>query len=212
MIFVNHPYCPPAYGKDLGLAYNEFMSRLRRDDWACFLDHDASFTTRDWYEQLEKAVALKPHAGFFTCKTNRCWCNWQRDPSCPSSDNIVEHREWGRVLGRIETCSIQEIERSKVEETGQWFSGVLILVSRKTWDRVPFRSGLCGVDNQFHWEIYQAGLKVYLLADLYVYHFYRNQEGTKHLEGAHNPPFCKFLGPGTCPVCSNQVQEVPRIS
>ena len=212
MIFVNQPFCPPAHGKDLGLAYNEFMSRLRRDDWACFLDHDAMFTTRDWYGQLEKAVAFKPYAGFFTCMTNRCWCPWQKHWACPHDDDIGRHREFGDVLKVEMKGTITEIEKEKICESGHWFSGVMILVSVRAWQRVPFRSGLCGVDNLFHHETYEAGLKAYLLEGLYIYHWYRNRDGIAHLRDTHNPIACGFLGPGKCPNCGNEVDLVPRIS
>ena len=43
--------------RNLGRAYNEIMSTLRPEDWACFLDHDAVFTSRRWYSQLLEAIA-----------------------------------------------------------------------------------------------------------------------------------------------------------
>ena len=47
------------------------MSKLGDDDWACFLDHDAMFTTLDWYHQMESLIAEYPGAGCFTAMTNR---------------------------------------------------------------------------------------------------------------------------------------------
>lgn len=58
-------------GADLGRAYNEVMRRARDDDWVCFVDHDAVFTTRTWYQQLCEAVEEHPEAGLFGVMTNR---------------------------------------------------------------------------------------------------------------------------------------------
>ena len=72
MIYTNIPYTPSEYGTNLGYAYNKFMELLPNDDdWACFLDHDAMFTTSNWYHQLETIIKNNPDVGAFGARTNR---------------------------------------------------------------------------------------------------------------------------------------------
>ena len=77
MIYTNIPYAPNGT-KNLGGAYNSFMQTLPLDDdYGCFLDHDATFTTYDWYSQMEHIVSKYSQVGCFTGVTNRVWCRWQ---------------------------------------------------------------------------------------------------------------------------------------
>ena len=64
---------PTSLTKDLAYAYNEVMNRVNDDDWVCFLDHDAMFTTYDWYLQIEQAIKQNTDKdiGAYTCYTNR---------------------------------------------------------------------------------------------------------------------------------------------
>jgi hypothetical protein len=81
MIVTMIPYCPRSEGANLGFAYNELMNRLRDDDWACFIDHDACFTTTDWYAQLEAITAKLSEPCVLTAATNRV-VNPQCERSC----------------------------------------------------------------------------------------------------------------------------------
>ena len=80
MIVTSIPYCPRSEGRNLGFAYNEVMARLRDDDWACFIDHDASFTTYDWYAQLEEITRELSGPCVLTAVTNRVGSPWQLVP------------------------------------------------------------------------------------------------------------------------------------
>ncbi len=80
MIVTLIPYCPRSGGQNLGFAYNELMTRLRDEDWACFIDHDACFTTYDWYVQLEQITAERTEPCILTALTNRVGSHWQLAP------------------------------------------------------------------------------------------------------------------------------------
>jgi hypothetical protein len=73
MIHTYIPYAPSSINKNIGAVYNGFMNMISDDDWACFLDHDAMFTTLDWYKQLEDIVenlsSSHPDARLLTA----CW-------------------------------------------------------------------------------------------------------------------------------------------
>ena len=163
------PYCPQEYGKNLGRAYNLLMERLHDGDWACFIDHDACFTTATWYRQLEAIAAAHPAPCVLTAKTNRIGSPWQLVPGVdPSQHCMSEHRRIGQTLAdQFGTQVTDATDRSLM-------SGVVILLSKETWRRVGgFGDGFLGVDNQLHQAARDLGLPVYLMEGVYVYHWYR---------------------------------------
>ena len=58
MIHTYIPYAPIDDELNLGKSYNNFMSMVNDDDWVLFLDHDASFTTKEWYKQINKIIEI----------------------------------------------------------------------------------------------------------------------------------------------------------
>lgn len=154
--------------KDLGRAYDRIMERLADEDWACFLDHDAMFTTRRWYAQLVKAIEARPNAGAFTAVTNRIGCRYQLADVSQKNHDVLYHRKQGqRLLRRHGTRLVDVTDEEPL-------SGVVICIAKKVWKKIGgFASGFFGVDNQLHWDLRRAGYRIYLLPGLYVYHFYR---------------------------------------
>ena len=62
-------------------------------------------------------------------------------------------------------------------------SGMIMIFKKSTWKQVNgFRSGLLGVDTTFSNRIRRAGLKIYLVNQLYFMHYYRLNEGMSHKE------------------------------
>lgn len=202
MIYTHIPYAPSDKKLDLGWAYNNFMERIGIDDWACFLDHDAMFTTRDWYVQLESIVKQNGDSGCFTAMTNRVgnpmqlpdydFENWgkaadrktfhlEKLSSEYSNHDIKLHRTIGKQL--FEKHGLQ-VSNLSLEFP---MSGVLILVSKRTWKKVRFANGFLGVDNQFHTDCVLQGLPVYLMNGVYVYHWYRGDNDISHLGHSANP-------------------------
>jgi GT2 family glycosyltransferase/tetratricopeptide (TPR) repeat protein len=169
MIVTMIPYCPTSQGMDLGFAYNQLMERIGEDDWACFIDHDACFTTRDWYAQLERIVAAAPEPCLLTCRTNRVGSPWQRVPGIdPNHHGMDYHRQIGSQLAG--DCG----ERLTDVTMESLMSGVVILLSKRTWRLLGgFTSGFLGVDNRLHERARQLGARVFLMEGVYVYHWYR---------------------------------------
>jgi len=162
--------------KNLGSAYNEFMELLRDDDWACFLDHDAMFTTRDWYHQLVRIVVKYPNAGMFTAKTNRVHNKAQLFGGKTSDDHDMRnHRKIGRQLACEYYDKVTPLSRR------QAVSGVLMLISKRAWKQCRFIDGFLGVDNQMHRDLLDAGMQVYVMEGVYVYHWYRGDGDCSHL-------------------------------
>jgi GT2 family glycosyltransferase len=179
MIHTYVPYCPSHIdgGKNLGFAYNNFMKMIGEDDWACFLDHDAMFTTPDWYRQLEVVIEKYPDAGEFSVRTNRIGNAAQlyTDPSIPNfshNHNLKMHRRIGAALQKQNTVEV--IEYTKKRNRG--LSGLTILTSKRAWKLVGgFSDGFLGVDWDYTFRCANKGLKNYILRGVYVYHWYREK-------------------------------------
>ena len=149
---------------NLGAAYNATMELVPEDGWCAFLDHDAMFTTPQWHQQLEDAIAAEPR-GSFTAVTNRIAAKTQQAPEADSKSNdITYHRAIGaKRLGNRHLLDITD--------AGAW-GGVLMLVSKAAWrDAGGFSAGMFCTDHQFFYALREAGRRIYLIEGLYLYHF-----------------------------------------
>lgn len=177
------PFSPSMnYGHEL----NKAMMLLGPDDWACFLDHDAIWTTRKWYGQLLEAAAALPRAGMITVVQSRGWQTWQVGPD-PVSHDMQVHRKIGLELTKTRTL-LDVTECSGV-------AGVVMLISKRAWRRVGgFVDGMMCVDHAMHFALKRAGLSVYVHQGLYVYHWRRaNGDGPpKDAPVAPNCPCSKI--------------------
>lgn len=156
--------------RNLGRAYNEAMQRLPpgsipSGSWAVFLDHDAMWTTPHWHRQISEAIVAQPDAGAFTACANRIYRPWQQAGD-PSSHDIVAHRAFGAERTKVRTL----LDITDADPLG----GVVLAVSRDAWDKVGgFADGMACVDHMMHLALARAGLRVYLIEGLYVYHWRR---------------------------------------
>ena len=169
MIVTLIAYCPTSEGKNLGFAYNELMDRLCEDDWACFIDHDACFTTSDWYQQLEEIIAPLTEPCVLTATTNRVGSRWQLAAGAdPHNHSMEYHRRFGKSLQSAARGVLRDVTHEPL------MSGVVILLSKKTWRLLGgFADGFLGVDNAIHQAARDQGYRVLLMLGLYVYHWYR---------------------------------------
>ncbi len=172
MIVTSIPYSPRSAGKNLGFAYNELMARLRDEDWACFIDHDACFTTYDWYAQLEEITAELTEPCVLTAVTNRLGSHWQLVPGVDRDNHsMAYHRRVGKAVQSASRHVLRDATRESL------MSGVVILLSKQTWLRLGgFADGFLGVDNAIHQAARERGGRVYLMEGVYVYHWYRAAE------------------------------------
>ena len=177
MIHPYIPYCPKKDGQDLGLAYNRFMELVPDEDWVCFLDHDATWTTRDWYYQIGEIIEKNPNAGLLTVVTNRIGNPHQLIYQLPQDNHdIASHRKVGKNLQ-------SQLRHHLVDVTnGQPISGVVLLLKKSTWRKVGgFKSGFLSVDNDMHLKVARAGMPVYIMSGVYVYHWYRGDGDLSHI-------------------------------
>lgn len=159
------PMTPYAEDRNLGASYNRAMELLPDDGWACFIDHDAMLTTREWYRQLQEAIAFQPQAGAIVAMANRIGPPWQQVGKRDNHD-IAYHRQYGQQ--RLRSRTLLDITHTK------GFGGVLFCVSKTAWREVGgFVDGLLCVDHQMHFALRRAGRTIWLLESLYLYHWRR---------------------------------------
>lgn len=167
MIYTHIPYAPKKM-KNLGRAYNQFINLLQNEDVACFIDHDAMFTTPDWYDQIEHIVDKYPDGGMFTAKTNRIKNRRQLYKGVMSEwHDMKYHRRIGRLLQQNHYDDVSEVEADSP------VSGVVLVMKKKVWNEFHFKDGFLGVDNEMCCRLIEAGRKVYIMEGVYVYHWYR---------------------------------------
>jgi GT2 family glycosyltransferase len=152
--------------RDLGRAYGEIAARLRPEDHIAFIDHDAMWTTRDWYPQLLAAIERYPDAGLFGAVTNRIGNKQQIAPGAPAGHDIREHRLFGEALQKQHGTDAIDVTNRHM------LSGVLLCFTAPAIARIKFASGFFGIDNQAHRDVAKFA-RVLLLPGLYLYHWYR---------------------------------------
>lgn len=149
--------------KNLGVAYNEAMALLPDGGWALLMDHDMHFTTTQWWHQCQAAIAAEPY-GTFTAVTNSIASRWQRAAEAPPAGGSIDHH---RAIGKVRLENRNLLDVTLTAGMG----GVVILISKHNWMTVGgFADGMFCVDHQMHFALRDAGLKVFLIEGLYVYH------------------------------------------
>ena len=122
MIHTYIPYSPKDNAYNLGWAYNNFMTLVPDDDWVLFLDHDATFTTKYWYYQLNDIIQKHPNYGAFTCFTNRIG-----NSSCQKIKGIdTENHDikYHRAIGK-------QLSENYYDEVIEYPSGVTIVTGKQ---------------------------------------------------------------------------------
>lgn len=164
-------YTIPEEEKNLGRAYNRYMELLPNDnDWVCFLDHDAMFTTSDWYHQLYEVIDANPGYSCFTAIANRIGNPDQRFAGIDQDNHdIVYHREVGKKAQVQFRTEVKDITDK------QLLSGVMILIQKSAWEKAGkfLEDGFLGIDNYFDKALREGGMKSGVAKGIYLYHWYR---------------------------------------
>lgn len=182
MIYTFIAYAPKEHERNLAWVYNDYMSLLPNDDdWACFIDHDAMFTTPDWYSQMEDVIEKNPEYSCFTVAANRVYTEWQIPMGVNKiNHDIVYHRSVGANMQKDNDSNVVDVTVCGDIGSGpdkSPLSGVVILYKKSAWKEVPFRTlepdRLTGIDNLLHIKLRDSGHKVGLMTGVYVYHWHR---------------------------------------
>ena len=76
------------------------------------------------------------------------------------------------------------VDRAVIDVTNAqpYLSGVVMITQKKTWTRIgKAKSGFLSVDNDLHLKCVKNNVKVALIPNLYVYHWYRGDGDFSHL-------------------------------
>ena len=188
MIYTQIAYAQSECGSNIGCAYNKIMDSIpSEDDWVCFLDHDAMFTTDNWMPQIQSIINTHSEIGAFGARTNRVGYSWQLVGNIDiDNHDIAYHRKIGKHIqskyyDQLSTGATFEIPNSKSSKfSGHMineprFSGTLILVKKKTWSKIGgFKEeGFLEVDDDFRKRLSDNKIKFAIMDGVYVYHWYR---------------------------------------
>lgn len=169
--------------KNIGEYYNRFMEMMTDNDYACFIDGDAIFTTTFFGKQLEDIIDKHPECGLFTATASRIGSKWQRSGDW-ESDDMKTHREIGKHISEKFYDTVEDVSDKTVQD--DLMGGVLILIKKSVWDKIGRfkKDGMLGVDNDIYLKAQKAGEKVYLMKGVYLYHYYRGgkQSNNNHLK------------------------------
>jgi len=173
-------FIPWNSNKNIGKSYNEMMSLIDDDDWACFLDGDAVHTTSFFGKRIEDVIESNPEYTLFTSYTNRIGQPYQLAPKINQETNDQRyHREVGDVLWNQNKTKVIDITNN------QPLSGVVILIKKSSWVKVGgFKEDkMLGVDNDIHYKFQRQKMKIGLMSGIYVQHWYRggNKKDISHL-------------------------------
>jgi len=159
--------------KNIGVYYNIIAAAAEHDnDYLCFIDADATFTTHFFGKQLEDIIKKYPECGLFTAKTNRVGCQWQLENCDWNNNDIAYHRAIGQKLYETRYDRITDVSDKPRNEA---MSGVLILIRKSLWKSLGgfIETGMLGVDNDIMWKAQSRNEKIYLMNGVYLYHWYR---------------------------------------
>lgn len=161
---------------DLGAEYNRVMESLPNGHWAIFMDHDAMILTNEFWPDMANAIAQHPDAGAIVCWTNRTGNNKQK-AKAPQNDDITHHTARANEIRR-------DYGQKLTDVTGDEMTGVLFAVSKAAWQKAgPFVHGFGEVDNSWARQCKAAGLKIWRMDGVYIYH----QRRTNGWKGATKP-------------------------
>ena len=182
-----HTCIPFSIEKDISKEYNYEMNRLPNDDdFCCFIDHDASFTTYFWYNQLTEIVNKYPECGCFVAVTNRI--GGERQRADVKNDYDVR---FNRNLGEQRKAEYGTIVEDFSVNTPHDLCGFLILLKKSVWKKIggfeqwSESNKMLGVDSKLHRKLIAANEKVYIMLGVYLDHYYSAYDGQGSRDKSH---------------------------
>ena len=176
MIHVCTPY---DIHKNLARAYNSAFRMIGEDEWLCVHDWDIQFLLPETIKHLHEYPQHFADAAVFTCFTNRSHVNSKMQLL---GGVVSENTD---ILYHIDRAQEQTRHLYKATEIRQHISGFLMLISKKTWNEIPFEEtyqygGCLGIDTMFSQKLLAKGKKIYRMDGVYCFHQYRIVNGVKN--------------------------------
>ena len=178
MIHLVHPF-DHTERKNLGREYNRAFQNCPDGDWLCLMDWDVMFLTHDALHIMHNYIEKYPNTGMFTCWTNRLHAGAKDQLWNGKVNEDTEIKNHIRIAENIKNAN--DLFNNEVTEINHHISGMLMLISKSTWQQIPFNEDkkCLGVDNEYSDRILQAGKKILRMNKIYIFHLYRLMQGVK---------------------------------
>lgn len=162
-----HHISPWNSDKNIGLANNQAIALLPKDDWVCLTDGDAAWMIPNWGELIEQVVAANGDAfDLIGCSTNRLGGPAQLyggvfDSVCNAYDCYDDAKEAWEKYGTA------VVPTDKI-------AGLCMIFRVSTWEKVGgFVENSRMADVQFCKAVKRTGGKIGIAKGLYMMHNYR---------------------------------------
>lgn len=167
--------------KNIGKGYNEEMELAPDGSWVCFTDGDTCQVITDYGVHLEAYINKYKDIGLFTCMTNRVGQGFHLLKGfIDQNHDMLYHKKLAGELVNKSQHRLQYLDNPDAP-----LSGHLMMINKDVWKMVGgFNDGCLGVDNDIHQKCLRFGIRVGLMKDFYLYHFYRGHKdyrNTSHL-------------------------------
>jgi len=168
--------------KDLGKAYNACLNEHSDDDWVAFLDHDAMFTTPDWYLQLQSIIEHNPKCKGITARINRMATPDQMVLGIdPNNFDYGYHRKVGKYLAK------KHKNQSSIIKNRGHMSGVFFALHVGTIKSLGgcVETGMqLQTDHMTMDRVRDAGHEFRIADGIYIFHWYRYDAPYEHSKPA----------------------------
>ena len=165
-------------GKCIGAGYNEALTQHDENDWLAVIDHDAMFTTGNWYQQMVKVIEDNPNCKGLTGRVNRMATEEQMILGIdPNNMDYAYHRRLGKHL------SEKYYGQSNCIKTPGHFSGTFWAVHIGTMKKLggfDETGQQLKCDNLFQAKIVNAGYEFRVCNGIYIFHWYRFDDPYPH--------------------------------
>ena len=164
--------------QDLGKAYNACISQHSDEDWVAFIDHDAMFTTSDWYLQLQEIIKMNPNCKGICSRVNRMATPEQMVLGIdPNNFDYAYHRKVGKYLGQK-----YKNESTLLTQPGH-MSGVFFALhvgTIKSLGGCVETGEMLQVDHRTMDRVRNAGYEFRIADGIYIFHWYRHDSPYSH--------------------------------
>ena len=166
-IYYSNPF---SIEKNIGKAYNQFCKLVPNDDdWIVLQDGDILYLTPDWGKRIYDSLKKDGDKyGLISCYTNRLSSSSQLHNGRRSDNHDIAHH--ARIADSYNQIGVKEHRATGI-------AGLFMAFKKSTWLKVGgFAEDSISFDTDFSQRVRRQNMKIGLMTNLYVYHWYRGWE------------------------------------
>lgn len=149
---------------NLARAFNQEIAISPPGSYVIFKDRDVLILDPHYGHKIQQVIDRHGEA-FYTCRTNRINCKWQKYQAI-KDDDIKKHYDLSQVIWEEQNTSVS------IHTNDQLWSGHLMVIPVDRWEPLPEDGGIMGIDNLIHKMAISQGCDIRLMRGIYVYHIY----------------------------------------